>query len=103
MLMHNEMNHYRFCEQCNDSKPGGMMVIIPNTLWLSIAKMKEVICHHCIEERLGRKLEAADFPNEKVRIYETVVSNVREIPVNWDFFEAHNINFDEQEKLCSNS
>lgn len=84
------------CEQCHGGK-GGLMVILPNKLWLSIAKMREIICHYCIEQRLGRKIAASDFPVKPVRIYANKGNKeaVRTIPVNKEFFEIMGIKFSE--------
>lgn len=77
----------RHCQQCFDSRDtDGVVVVIPNSLWLSIAKMEEVICHHCIEERIGRPLEETDFPDMLTPVYATQLINVRTIPVNHYFF-----------------
>ena len=74
------------CEQCGCASRDFEMVIIPNTLWLSIARAEEFICAECIEQRLERPLEPSDFPDCLVMCYNEKLLNVREIPVNLWFF-----------------
>lgn len=37
------------------------MIIIKEELWLSIADKKDVLCDHCIEQRLKRRLKISDL------------------------------------------
>lgn len=37
------------------------MVILKESLWLSIAEKKDIICDSCIEDLLGKKLEIEDL------------------------------------------
>lgn len=79
------------CEQCQDSL-NGHMVILPNKLWLSIAQMKECICHFCIEQRLGRKLTEDDFPAEAVECYSgNQMIHLRTVVCNKWFFDDHRL------------
>lgn len=81
------------CEQCGGEHE---MVILPDTLWLSIAKLRERLCAACIENRLGRKINQFDFPPKPVTIYGgEIISDLRTIPVNEWFFEKHGIKFKE--------
>lgn len=61
-------------------------------LWRSIAKQKELLCVECIQRRLGRKLDEADFPDHKTSIYDPLsIHNPREIICNIEFFEAYGL------------
>lgn len=37
------------------------MVMLREDLWLSIANKKDILCDKCIEEKLGRRINARDF------------------------------------------
>lgn len=81
------------CEQCNCGWEDFDMVILPNFIWHQIASPKECICHRCIEERLGRKIDAMDFPKEPVAVYGGQRERVRKIICNQEFFATHDIVF----------
>lgn len=83
------------CEQCKCGWRDFEMVILPYSTWSSIASTEETICHNCIEQRLGRKIRAEDFPAYPVECYEGQIESMRDIPCNKTFFNFYQIKFDE--------
>lgn len=78
------------CNTCpTDVNPHeNTMIILPDALWLSIAKKEELLCVECIEKRLGRKITLEDFPEEEVSIYGGQMTKTREVVANARFLGA---------------
>lgn len=92
------MNHHdNGCEQCGCGWEDFEMVILPYSTWKSIASKEDTICHECIEQRLGRKITAEDFPKDPVECYEGQFESMREIRCNIDFFDFYSIKFEGEE------
>lgn len=64
------------------------MVMLWDSLWLSIAQKKEILCPECIEGRLCRKISSDDlkYAPTHIRIFDS-----GKIPVNMLFAEANNL------------
>ena len=64
----NRMNHggktpTYICQDCgiNYNHDSGHMIILKDHLWNFIADKDDVLCDHCIEKRLKRRLKISDL------------------------------------------
>lgn len=78
--------YHECCQQCGCDRSTFQMVVLPDSLWLTIAQKEEFICDKCIEQRLGRPLTLEDFPTYPTMIYKSHECITRDIACNIWYF-----------------
>jgi hypothetical protein len=76
------------CQLCGtiiDSR-NGEMVMLDDHVWLMIANKKDILCHGCIEQKLGRHISSRDL-----KYHDHFLEG--RIPVNILFSEIFNLSY----------
>lgn len=84
------------CKDCNVDITSDEfeMVILHNTIWFKLCDHTEdLLCHKCIEKRLGRPLEAKDLGYGHTIWDEPKDSIGHQVGCNITFAERHNLKY----------